>query len=91
MRLKARLVSDDMIALKQAAIDDLGVVARLGYVRREDEFGKLSEVATAWMREKISRAGPAASERLGRDLWQAPDMASRQFPWTIVFRTITSH
>lgn len=32
MRLKAHLVSDDMIALKQAAIADLGVIARLGYV-----------------------------------------------------------
>jgi len=49
MRLAPRLLSDDMIALKQAAIAGLGVVALPGYVCREDvRSGALRRVLPAW-------------------------------------------
>jgi DNA-binding transcriptional LysR family regulator len=49
MRLMPRLLSDDMIALKQAAIAGLGVVALPGYVCREDvRSGALRRVLPAW-------------------------------------------
>src|SRR5215470_13155697 len=50
MRLTPRLLSDDMIALKQAAIAGLGVVALPGYVCREDvRSGALRRVLPAWL------------------------------------------
>jgi DNA-binding transcriptional LysR family regulator len=50
MRLNPRLLSDDMIALKQAAIAGLGVVALPGYVCREDvRAGALRRVLPAWL------------------------------------------
>ena len=49
MRLTPRLLSDDMIALKQAAIAGLGVVALPGYVCREDvRSGALRRVLPTW-------------------------------------------
>ena len=49
MRLMPRLLSDDMIALKQAAIAGLGIVALPGYVCREDvRSGALRRVLPAW-------------------------------------------
>jgi DNA-binding transcriptional LysR family regulator len=49
MRLTPRLLSDDMIALKQAAIAGLGIVALPGYVCREDvRSGALRRVLPAW-------------------------------------------
>ena len=49
MRLTPRLLSDDMITLKQAAIAGLGVVALPGYVCREDvRSGALRRVLPAW-------------------------------------------
>jgi DNA-binding transcriptional LysR family regulator len=49
IRLTPRLLSDDMIALKQAAITSLGVVALPGYVCREDvRAGTLRRVLPAW-------------------------------------------
>jgi DNA-binding transcriptional LysR family regulator len=49
MRLMPRLLSDDMIALKQAAIAGLGVVALPGYVCREDvRSGALRRVLPSW-------------------------------------------
>ena len=50
MRLRPRLLSDDMIALKQAAIAGLGVVALPGYVCREDvRAGVLRRVLPTWL------------------------------------------
>ena len=50
MRLTPRLLSDDMIALKQAAIAGLGVVALPGYVCREDvRSGALRRVLPSWL------------------------------------------
>jgi DNA-binding transcriptional LysR family regulator len=50
MRLTPRLLSDDMIALKQAAIAGLGIVALPGYVCREDvRSGALQRVLPAWL------------------------------------------
>ena len=47
--LMPRLLCDDMIALKQAAIAGLGVVALPGYVCREDvRLGALRRVLPAW-------------------------------------------
>jgi DNA-binding transcriptional LysR family regulator len=47
--LMPRLLCDDMIALKQAAITGLGVVALPGYVCREDvRLGALRRVLPAW-------------------------------------------
>ena len=49
MPLTPRLLCDDMIALKQAAIAGLGVVALPGYVCREDvRLGALRRVLPAW-------------------------------------------
>jgi DNA-binding transcriptional LysR family regulator len=49
MPLTPRLLCDDMIALKQAAIAGLGVVALPGYVCREDvRAGSLRQVLPAW-------------------------------------------
>ena len=49
MRLTPRLLSDDMITLKQAAIAGLGIVALPGYVCREDvRSGALRRVLPAW-------------------------------------------
>ena len=48
--LMPRLLCDDMIALKQAAITGLGVVALPGYVCREDvRLGALRRVLPAWL------------------------------------------
>jgi DNA-binding transcriptional LysR family regulator len=45
-----RLLSDDMTALKQAAIAGLGVVALPGYVCREDvRSGALRRVLPTWL------------------------------------------
>ena len=50
MRLTPRLLSDDMIGLKQAAIAGLGIVALPGYVCREDvRSGALRRVLPAWL------------------------------------------
>jgi DNA-binding transcriptional LysR family regulator len=50
MSLTPRLLCDDMIALNQAAIADLGVVALPGYIRREDvRLGALRQVLPAWL------------------------------------------
>jgi DNA-binding transcriptional LysR family regulator len=47
--LTPRLMSDDMIGLKQAAIDGVGVVALPGYVCREElRSGTLRRVLPAW-------------------------------------------
>jgi DNA-binding transcriptional LysR family regulator len=47
--LTPRLLCDDMIALKQAAIAGLGIVALPGYVCREDvRLGALHRVLPAW-------------------------------------------
>ena len=47
--LTPRLLCDDMIALKQAAIAGLGIVALPGYVCREDvRSGALRQVLPAW-------------------------------------------
>jgi DNA-binding transcriptional LysR family regulator len=48
--LTPRLLCDDMIVLKQAAIAGLGVVALPGYVCREDvRLGALRQVLPAWL------------------------------------------
>ncbi len=48
--LTPRLLCDDMIALKQAAIAGLGVVALPGYVCREDvRLGAMRQVLPAWL------------------------------------------
>jgi DNA-binding transcriptional LysR family regulator len=50
MTLTPRLLSDDMIALKQAAVASLGVVALPGYVCREDvRSGSLRRVLPTWL------------------------------------------
>jgi DNA-binding transcriptional LysR family regulator len=50
IRLTPRLLSDDMIGLKQAAIAGLGIVALPGYVAREDvRSGALRRVLPAWL------------------------------------------
>jgi DNA-binding transcriptional LysR family regulator len=50
MPLTPRLLSDDMTALKQAAIAGLGVVALPGYVCREDvRSGALRRVLPTWL------------------------------------------
>jgi DNA-binding transcriptional LysR family regulator len=50
MRLTPRLMSDDMIGLKQAAIAGLGIVALPGYVCREDvRSGALRRVLPTWL------------------------------------------
>jgi DNA-binding transcriptional LysR family regulator len=50
MQLTPRLLSDDMIALKQAAIVGVGVVALPGYVCREDvQSGALRRVLPTWL------------------------------------------
>lgn len=50
MPLTPRLLSDDMTALKQAAIVGLGVVALPGYVCREDvRSGALRRVLPTWL------------------------------------------
>jgi DNA-binding transcriptional LysR family regulator len=50
VRLKPRLLSDDMIGLKQAAIAGLGVVALPGYVcRPEVRSGALRRVLPTWL------------------------------------------
>ncbi len=50
MRLTPRLLSDDMIGLKQAAIAGLGIVALPGYVCREDvRSGALRGVLPDWL------------------------------------------
>jgi DNA-binding transcriptional LysR family regulator len=50
MRLTPRLLSDDMIGLKQAAIAGLGIVALPGYVCRGDvQSGALRQVLPAWL------------------------------------------
>ncbi len=50
MPLTPRLLSDDMITLKQAAIAGLGVVALPGYVCREDvRSGALRRVLPTWL------------------------------------------
>jgi DNA-binding transcriptional LysR family regulator len=50
MRLTPRLLSDDMIGLKQAAIAGLGVVALPAYVCREEvRSGAMRRVLPAWL------------------------------------------
>jgi DNA-binding transcriptional LysR family regulator len=50
IRLTPRLLSDDMIGLKQAATAGLGIVALPGYVCREDvRSGALRRVLPAWL------------------------------------------
>ena len=50
MPLKPRLLSDDMIVLKQAAINGLGIVALPGYVcRAEVRSGALRRVLPTWL------------------------------------------
>jgi DNA-binding transcriptional LysR family regulator len=50
MPLTPRFLCDDMIALKQAAIGGLGVVALPGYVCREDvRAGALRQVLPSWL------------------------------------------
>src|SRR5580704_9036386 len=50
VRLAPRLLSDDMLSLKQAAIAGLGVVALPGYVCREDvRSGALRRVLPTWL------------------------------------------
>ena len=50
MPLTPRFLCDDMIALKQAAIAGLGIVALPGYVCREDvRLGALRQVLPAWL------------------------------------------
>jgi DNA-binding transcriptional LysR family regulator len=50
IQLAPRLLSDDMIGLKQAAIAGLGVVALPGYVCREDvRSGALRRVLPTWL------------------------------------------
>src|SRR6266403_1959225 len=50
MPLAPRLLSDDMIGLKQAAIAGLGIVALPGYVCREDvRSGALRRILPAWL------------------------------------------
>ncbi len=50
MSLTPRLLCDDMIALKQAAIAGLGIVALPGYICREDvRLGALRQVLPAWL------------------------------------------
>ena len=49
MPLAPRLLSDDMIGLKQAAIEGLGIVALPGYVCREEvQSGALQRVLPSW-------------------------------------------
>jgi DNA-binding transcriptional LysR family regulator len=50
IRLTPRLMSDDMIGLKQAAIAGLGIVSLPGYVCREDvRSGALQRVLPTWL------------------------------------------
>ena len=50
MSLTPRLLCDDMIALKQAAIAGVGIVALPGYICREDvRLGALRQVLPAWL------------------------------------------
>ena len=50
MTLTPRLLSDDMIGLKQAAIAGLGIVALPAYVCREEvQSGALQRVLPAWL------------------------------------------
>jgi DNA-binding transcriptional LysR family regulator len=50
VRLQPRLLSDDMIGLKQAAIADLGIVALPGYVcRQEVRSGALRRILPTWI------------------------------------------
>jgi len=50
VRLQPRLLSDDMIGLKQAAIAGLGIVALPGYVcRQEVQSGALRRVLPTWI------------------------------------------
>ena len=50
IRLKPRLLSDDMIGLKQAAITGLGIVALPGYVgRQEVRSGALRRLLPTWL------------------------------------------
>jgi DNA-binding transcriptional LysR family regulator len=50
MPLKPRLLSDDMIGLKQAAITGLGIIALPGYVcRQEVRSGALRRVLPTWL------------------------------------------
>jgi len=48
--LKPRLLIDDMLSLKQAAIGGLGVVALPGYVCRDEvQSGALRQVLPGWI------------------------------------------
>jgi len=50
MPLTPRLLSDDMVGLKQAAIAGLGIVALPGYVCRDDvRLGRLRRVLPNWL------------------------------------------
>jgi DNA-binding transcriptional LysR family regulator len=48
--LKPRLLSDDMIGLKEAAIAGLGIIALPGYVCRQDvQAGRLCRILPSWV------------------------------------------
>jgi DNA-binding transcriptional LysR family regulator len=48
--LKPRLLSDDMVGLKEAAIAGLGIVGLPGYVCRQDvQAGSLRRVLPSWV------------------------------------------
>ena len=50
MPLKPRLLIDDMLSLKQAAIGGLGIVALPGYVCRDEvRSGALRQVLPGWI------------------------------------------
>jgi len=57
--LAPRLLSDDMIGLKQAAIVGLGVVALPGYVCRDEvRSGALRRVLPTWLAGDSNDHGP---------------------------------
>src|SRR6516164_1745813 len=48
--LKPRLLSDDMIGLKEAAVAGLGIIALPGYVCRQDvQAGRLCRILASWV------------------------------------------
>jgi DNA-binding transcriptional LysR family regulator len=53
--LKPRLLSDDMIGLKEAALAGLGIAALPGYVcRQEVQAGSLCRVLTSWVADETT-------------------------------------
>ena len=90
MRLAPRLLSDDMIGLKQAAIASLGIVALPGYVCRDEvRSGALRRVLPTWLAgdsndhgPRSLQTGPAAiGPRLHRTWWpRSPKAVSITWP-----------